>query len=71
MPNSVFKEEPAKEAGRDNLFLWTVFLLLLAALVFACWLGSFYVFGHPEQPRSECGYGLRETLRNTPALRVP
>ena len=52
MPNSVFKEEPAKEAGRDNLFLWTVFLLLLAALVFACWLGSFYVFGHPEQPRA-------------------
>lgn len=52
MPNSVFKEEPAKSKGRDNLFLWTVFLLLLAALVFACWLGSFYIFGHPEQPRA-------------------
>lgn len=52
MPNSVFKEEPTKSKGRDNLFLWTVFLLLLAALVFACWLGSFYIFGHPEQPRA-------------------
>ncbi len=52
MPNSVFTEEPAKPRGRDNLFVWTVFLLLLAALVFACWLGSFYVFGHPEKPRA-------------------
>lgn len=36
--------------GRDNLFLWTVFILLLIGLAFACWLGSFYIFGHPEQP---------------------
>jgi hypothetical protein len=52
MPHSVFSDEPAKPAGRDNLFVWTVFLLLLAALVFACWLGSFYVFGHPENPKA-------------------
>ena len=52
MPHSVFSDDPAKPPGRDNLFLWTVFLLLLAALVFACWLGSFYVFGHPENPRA-------------------
>jgi hypothetical protein len=52
MPHSVFSDNPAKPPGRDNLFLWTVFLLLLAALVFACWLGSFYVFGHPENPRA-------------------
>ncbi len=42
-------EPPSK--GRDNLFLWTVFILLLIGLAFACWLGSFYIFGHPEQPR--------------------
>ena len=36
--------------GRDNLFLWTVFILLLIGLSFACWLGSFYIFGHPERP---------------------
>lgn len=35
---------------RDNLFLWTVFILLLIGLAFACWLGSFYIFGHPEKP---------------------
>ena len=38
--------------GRDNLFLWTVFILLLIGLAFACWLGSFYIFGHPERPAS-------------------
>lgn len=42
-------EEPK---GRDNLFLWTVFILLLIGLAFACWLGSFYIFGHPERPGS-------------------
>jgi len=38
--------------GRDNLFLWTVFILLLIGVAFACWLGSFYIFGHPERPSS-------------------
>ena len=37
---------------RDNLFIWTVFILLLIGLAFACWLGSFYIFGHPEQARN-------------------
>ncbi|MCE9609127.1 MAG: hypothetical protein K8R23_02750 [Chthoniobacter sp.] len=41
-------EDEPKE--RDNLFLWTVFILLLIGVAFACWLGSFYIFGHPEQP---------------------
>ena len=41
-------EDEPKE--RDNLFLWTVFILLLIGLAFACWLGSFYIFGHPEKP---------------------
>lgn len=46
-----FDEDEPPQRGRDNLFLWTVFILLLVGLAFGCWLGSFYVFGHPEQPR--------------------
>jgi hypothetical protein len=37
---------------RDHLFLWTVFILLLMGFAMACWLGSFYIFGHPEDIRS-------------------
>lgn len=37
---------------RDNLFAWTVFILLLTGFSLACWLGSYYVFGHPENPHS-------------------
>jgi hypothetical protein len=37
---------------RDNLFLWTVLILLLMGFAMACWLGSFYIFGHPEDIRS-------------------
>jgi len=44
---------------RDNLFLWTVFILLLTGFAMACWLGSFYIFGHPENPRS---YQILEKL---------
>ena len=43
--------EPRERKG-DNLFLWTVFILLLIGFAFACWLGSFYIFGHPENARS-------------------
>ena len=63
MPHSVLSDRSAKPSGRDNLFLWTVFLLLLAAVVFACWLGSFYVFGHPENPRA---YRLLKRLNKLP-----
>jgi hypothetical protein len=45
-------DDPAERGGRDNLFLWTVFILLLIGVAFACWLGSFYVFGHPELPKA-------------------
>jgi hypothetical protein len=47
-----YDDEGDEPKGRDNLFLWTVFILLLVGLAFACWLGSFYVFGHPEKPAS-------------------
>src|SRR6478672_11329786 len=45
-------DDHPESSGRDNLFLWTVLILLLIGVAFACWLGSFYVFGHPEQPRA-------------------
>ncbi|MEO6261083.1 MAG: hypothetical protein ABIP32_01065 [Chthoniobacterales bacterium] len=35
-----------------SFFYWIVFLLLLAGFAAACWLGSFFVFGHPEKPFS-------------------
>ena len=47
-----YDEEGDEPKGRDNLFLWTVFILLLVGLAFACWLGSFYIFGHPEHPKA-------------------
>lgn len=47
-----YEDEEAPPKGHDNLFLWTVLILLLIGVAFACWLGSFYVFGHPEQPRA-------------------
>jgi hypothetical protein len=53
MPNNYYDDydEDSSSGGRDSLFLWTVFILLLVGLAFACWLGSFYIFGHPEQPK--------------------
>ncbi|MEO8351392.1 MAG: hypothetical protein ABI680_06645 [Chthoniobacteraceae bacterium] len=47
-----FDDGSSAAPRKDNLFLWTVFILLLIGAAFACWIGSFYVFGHPEQPRS-------------------
>ena len=41
--------EPPKH---DNLFVWTVVIILLIGLALACWLGSYYLFGHPEKPES-------------------
>jgi hypothetical protein len=38
------------QSGPDNLFGWTVFILLLCGFALACWIGTFYVFNHPEQP---------------------
>ncbi len=37
---------------KDNLFLWTIFLLLLVGFSMACWIGSYVVFARPELPFS-------------------
>jgi hypothetical protein len=48
-----------RSSGQDNLFGWTIFLVLLAAFAAVSWIGSFYVFGHPEKSFS---YALLRTL---------
>lgn len=40
---------PRKRPEADNLFAWTVFIVCLAFFAVFCWVGSFYVFGHPEK----------------------
>ncbi|XHR29385.1 MAG: hypothetical protein ACFUZC_02245 [Chthoniobacteraceae bacterium] len=37
---------------RDNLFIWTVGIILLIGVALTCWLGTYYIFGHPEKPDS-------------------
>ena len=44
-------EEEMEPRKKDHLFLWTIFILLLIGAAFASWLGSAYIFGHPEDPR--------------------
>ena len=51
---------------KDHLFLWTIFILLLIGVAFACWIGSFYIFGHPEQARS---YRLLVKLKKLEPIR--
>ncbi len=46
-----FEDEESESRGRGHLFLWSLFILFEIALAFVCWLGSFYIFGHPEEPR--------------------
>jgi Activator of osmoprotectant transporter ProP len=38
--------------GDGSLFTWAVVILLLIGFAIACWIFSFYVFGHPEKPFS-------------------
>ena len=35
-----YDDEDSAPKKRDNLFIWTVFILLLIGIAFACWLGS-------------------------------
>lgn len=46
--------DPTKSRRKDEggLFGWTVLILLLIGVAIFCWIGSFYIFGHPEKPLS-------------------
>src|SRR4051812_7634899 len=46
-----YDDEGPENQGGGHLFLWTVFILILIGAAFACWIGSFYIFGHPEKPQ--------------------
>ena len=48
-----------QRGGQDNLFGWTIFLVLLAGFAVLSWVGSFYIFGHPERSFS---YAVLRTL---------
>jgi hypothetical protein len=61
-----YDDEGLEPQRRDNLFIWTVFILLLIGIAFACWLGSFYIFGHPEEARS---YRILKKLKKIEAPR--
>jgi hypothetical protein len=41
---------PRQPPESDNLFGWAVFILLLCGFALACWIGTFYIFTHPEEP---------------------
>lgn len=55
-----YDEEESAPSGKGGLFLWSIFILLLIGLVIACWMSSFYIFGHPEQPQA---YQLLKKLK--------
>lgn len=43
------EDAPRSDGG---LIGWTIFIILLVGLVALCWMGSIYIFGHPEEPLS-------------------
>ena len=51
-PHSYSDSSDPSPASKDSLLGWSIFLVLLVGFVALCWLGSFYIFGHPEQPFS-------------------
>ena len=46
--------DPSKTMRKDEsgLFGWTVLILIFIGIAIACWIGSFYIFSHPETPLS-------------------
>ncbi|MGH8047514.1 MAG: hypothetical protein ACREKL_09730 [Chthoniobacterales bacterium] len=55
------EEKPRSEGG---LFGWTIFILLLVALAAVCWMGTLYIFGHPETPT---GYSVLSKFKKLEA----
>ncbi len=47
-----FKTKSAEPKRRADLIGWSIFIVLLIGLVLICWMGTYYVFGHPEEPLS-------------------
>jgi hypothetical protein len=51
---------PRQQPESDNLFGWAVFILLLCGFAVTCWIGTFYIFTHPEEPFN---YRILERLK--------
>ncbi len=51
---------PRSKGMATDLFVWTIVILLLIGIAIGCWIGSFYVFGHPEKAVS---YSLLTRLK--------
>lgn len=50
---SRYRSNAVREESRLTVALaWTVAIVFLVLLAFASWVGSFYIFGHPEEPFS-------------------
>jgi hypothetical protein len=62
---NAYGDREAKPHNTGSLFAWTIFILLLVGLVAVCWMGTLYIFGHPEQP---LGYTM---LRKFKKLEAP
>lgn len=45
-----FFNRSENSSRKDSLFGWTIAILLLIGITLASWIGSFYIFGHPEIP---------------------
>ena len=49
---AVLQNEKAVPPSKgDRFFLWSVVLLVMTGACFGSWIGSFYVVGHPENPK--------------------
>ncbi len=59
--------KPPRRHRGYNAFGWAVCFLLLMGVVMASWIGSFYVFSHPENP--DCYHLLKELNRIEPLKR--
>lgn len=47
-----FRSKNTEPKSRADLLGWAIFIILLVGLVMICWMGTYYVFGHPEEPFS-------------------
>lgn len=43
---------PSSRSPDGGLFGWTVLIIVLIGFAVCCWIGSYYIFGHPEKPFS-------------------
>lgn len=59
--------KPRRSRRNYNAFGWTVALLLLSGVVMASWMGSYYVFSHPEN--AECYELLKKVNKVEPLKR--